>query len=76
MYLQLITEDEEWANFSDDGNEDEEDGEGPEEEDDDGKIQTKCGLIHLEIFGFLRNYCNMLKVWARKNSEVLVRSYP
>lgn len=39
MYLQLITEDEEWANFSDDGNEDEEDGEGPEEEDDDGKIQ-------------------------------------
>lgn len=39
-YLQLITEDEEWANFSDDGNEDEEDGEGPEEEDDDGKIQT------------------------------------
>lgn len=40
MYLQLITEDEEWANFSDDGNEDEEDGEGPEEEDDDGKIQT------------------------------------
>lgn len=59
MYLQLITEDEEWANFSDDGNEDEEDGEGPEEEDDDGKIQTKCGLIHLEIFGFLRNYCNM-----------------
>lgn len=39
MYLQLITEDEEWANFSDDGNEDEEDGEGPEE-DDDGKIQT------------------------------------
>lgn len=59
MYLQLITEDEEWANFSDDGNEDEKDGEGPEEEDDDGKIQTKCGLIHLEIFGFLRNYCNM-----------------
>lgn len=42
----LITEDEEWANFSDDGNEDEEDGEGPEEEDDDDPKSKKKGKKH------------------------------
>lgn len=31
--LKLITEDEEWANYSDDGNEDEDEGEGADEEE-------------------------------------------